>query len=132
MLLIILQNAYTTLPKLPPYDVWLATALWNSPTGIGLIKMLPEGIPYFIINSTDEVADNSRDVLKPNPHWIRKWIKLVKPRIVLACGKVAQRACTELQIDHVKAPHPAWTGLTKEKIEQVKTLIAENYRELEK
>ena len=124
--IVILQNAWYEKLKKKPYDKWLI-ALWKSHTGRRLIEMLPEGIPYFIINSTDEITDNPNDALEANYRWIRKWMRLVKPKIVLACGKVAQKACYELKIKHIIAPHPAWRGLMKLKTAQIKALIIDGY-----
>lgn len=124
MILVFLQNAWYRDLKRLPYDQWLIS-MWKSPTGRGLIKMLPEGVPYFVINSTDEIVDNSKEIKEADLHWMSMWIRFVKPKLILACGKVAQRGCYNLQVKYIKAPHPSWRGLTQSDIEKVKTLIKE-------
>lgn len=122
MILVILQNAWYRKLKKKPYDKWLI-ALWRSQTGKKLIKMLPQGIPFFVINSTDEVTDNPTDALKADHRWIRKWMRLVKPDIVLACGKIAQEACEQLGIETIHAPHPAWRRLSNTMTNEIRQKI---------
>lgn len=126
MILVILQNAWYHKNKKKPYDKWLI-ALWKSQTGKNLIKMLPEGIPYFIINSTDEIIDNPDDALEANHRWIRRHYFMVKPKLVLACGRIAQEACEQIGIPHMKVPHPTWRQFSNRLAEDIKEKVRKHY-----
>lgn len=111
-ILVVLQNAWYRDGKHRAYEKWLSD-LWNSHTGRRLMEMIPEQCAIYPVNSTGTVTDNTQEVPKGDPLYVRAAYRYFKPDIVLACGKLAQETCDLARIEHIVAPHPAWRGLTK-------------------
>lgn len=112
-LLIILQNAYG-LRADTPLPVW-DRLLWRSYTGKRLKEMLPDEVAdYTVTNASKMIGQDAGSVCPPDKEHIRSMIEFAQPRVILACGKIAQQALTEMGVEFIAAPHPAWRMLTKE------------------
>ena len=121
--LYILQNGYHSEKyRYRNLQEW-SVDLHRSHTGRRLMEMIPDGCYYFVINSTPEVGENVDSMLSPNLDYIISWINKIKPDVIVACGKVAQRACNKLLLDFISAPHPAWRQLSRNKTEEIRSLI---------
>ncbi|MCK5023833.1 MAG: hypothetical protein KAS04_06665, partial [Candidatus Aenigmarchaeota archaeon] len=86
--------------------------LHRSFTGKRLLRMIPDNCEHKVINSTPEIGDNAKSMLEPEHEYIKKHIGLFDPKLIVACGKVAQKACEEIGIDYFGIPHPAWRHLS--------------------
>lgn len=84
--------------------------------------MLPE-VDVYVINSTPEVGKHVNSILKPDLGHIKENIYVRKPRVILACGKVAESALEELEYDYISAPHPAWRQLSKARTAEIKKIL---------
>jgi hypothetical protein len=124
MILIILQNAWYENGKTPKYEKWLVD-LWHSHTGKRLIEMIPEGIPYFIINASPYCGVDASSYAAASPRHIKKWFKYSNPKVVLACGKIAQAGCRAASLDFVPAPHPAYRRLSKDDTAEIRRQLKE-------
>jgi len=125
-LLVVLQCAYATTQKrrkqLSNERIWLK-ALWSSHTGRMLKTMIPEHCLVYIINSSNHIGSASKAVFPPDVAHLKEKIEEIKPDVILACGRVAQKGMRAVGIPHIIAPHPAWRNLTKEHRQKVKGLI---------
>lgn len=114
MILFILQNAYKSdKHQFKNEDEW-SIELANSHTGRRLKEMIPNGADYKVINSSSIIGDCPDSQYEADLGYIKKFVDEIKPTIICACGKIAQKACTELGLNFVPAPHPAWRRLSKQ------------------
>lgn len=127
MILFILQNAYRSEKhQFTNNDEW-SRELLHSHTGRRLKEMIPEGYEYNVINSSPNIGNNSSSIYIADPQYIKTLVNKIKPDIIIACGRIAQDGCTELGLQYISAPHPAWRCLSKEITNNIKTkIIGEN------
>jgi hypothetical protein len=92
--------------------------------------MLPEDADIYVINASQYVGNHSGAVGKPDLVHIRGELDRVGPDLVLGCGKVAQRALDQLDAVHIKVPHPAWRQLKRERVLEIRDMLAELLEEL--
>lgn len=130
MLLVFLQCAWRPGGTFKTREQWLA-ALWESYSGKRLKEMIPTGITVWIDNSTPKVGDNPDAVFPPDLDYMEGIIKTVKPIAILACGEVAQKGLKDLGIAHIKAPHPAYRALSKEKTASIRAEVEREYYDYE-
>ena len=128
-ILVILQCAYGKTRRrrkqLKKRRLWLK-GLWRSHTGKRLNGMLPIKYNVRVINSTPEIGESVSACFEPDKEYIQKEIEDSAPRVILACGKIAQEGIKEVDdIPVIYAPHPAWRALTNEKIDEVRSKIIE-------
>jgi hypothetical protein len=113
MILFILQNAYRSdKHQFTNNDEW-SRELANSHTGRRLKEMIPDGMEYRVINSSNMIGNCPDSRYDANLEHMKKFIDEIKPSVICACGKVAQQGCAELGLDFIPAPHPAWRQLSK-------------------
>jgi hypothetical protein len=86
--------------------------------------MIPDGYDIVPINASPAIGDRVESVFPPDPLYVGRVWEILMPDVVLACGQVAQRAVSELGIEHIKAPHPAWRQLTSGIVDDVKERLA--------
>jgi hypothetical protein len=123
MILFILQNAYRSEKhKFTNRNEW-SKELLRSHTGRRLSEMIPDGYEYAVINSSPNIGDNSNSIYIADPQYIKEWVNKIKPTIIVACGRIAQKGCTELSLKYISAPHPAWRCLSKKITNEIKTKI---------
>lgn len=112
-LLVILQNAWGVEDGyIPSYD---RESFTKSYTGIRLREALPKDYNVKIINSSPAVGNTADSYFPPQPEYVFSWINKIKPDAILACGKVAEKAIKQLNINVpvVYMPHPAYRALSK-------------------
>lgn len=114
-LLVVLQNSYAKgnlqQGKYNP-ATWRKEYL-SSRTGIMLKRALPEGWAVRYTNANPKVGDNPKSVLEPDLRHLKKRFREVRPDILLACGRLPQRACMETwDGPMIGIPHPACRVLT--------------------
>ena len=128
-ILVFLQNAYYRRGRALPRKVW-EYALWKSHTGRRLREMLPSNCEVYIENASPKWGVESGACFPADTEHIQVIVKEQKPKIILACGTVAQAGLSELDIEFIPVPHPAWRLLSKEKIMEIRELLeAELYKE---
>lgn len=111
--LYILQNAYRSDKyNFRNKEEWHED-LFRSHTGKRLSEMIPEGVEYYVINSSPNIGSHADSKFPPDNNYISEWYNKIKPDVVVACGKVAQKGCDEIALEYIKAPHPAWRALSK-------------------
>jgi len=120
MILFILQNAYQSDKHQFKNDEEWSRELINSHTGRRLKEMIPNDMEYKVINSSDMIGDCPDSCYDANPLHIQKHINEIKPTVICACGKIAQKGCTELGLNFISAPHPAWRQLSKQQSSFIK------------
>ena len=111
MLLVVLQNTYELLTNTPEWE----TALWASHTGKRLREMLPDGMEFTVTNASKVIGSGVCSECPADTAHLTTIIEQVGPTRILACGKVAQAGLTELGVEFVAAPHPAWRLLSKDR-----------------
>ena len=124
MILVILQCAYYLDGKPRNRVAWLQ-GLEHSHTGKRLKEMLPTGIDYYVINASQEIGSSSDALFPPDNKYIKHTIEHISPTIILACGKVAQAAVDEIELDIpiIKTYHPAFRGLSKDMTKSINECI---------
>lgn len=122
MLLVILQNAYRETGKYKDRDEWMER-MWCSHTGRRLKEMLPD-IEVYVENANPKLGRESNSIFPPDISHLKNVIKVTKPKVILACGKVAQEGLDELGVDYIPAPHPAWRQLSKKDTSRIRKKIA--------
>ena len=123
MVIFILQNAYkSNKHQFKNEDEW-GKELANSHTGRRLKEMMPEGIEYKVINSSAMIGNNPNSCYNADLRYIKKFVEEMKPSTICACGRIAQKGCTELGLDFIPAPHPAWRQLSKRCSNNIKEQI---------
>jgi hypothetical protein len=123
MILFILQNAYQSSKHQFKNDVEWSRELANSHTGRRLKEMIPTGSEYRVINSSKIIGDNPDSCYGADLEHIDRFVNEIKPTVICACGRIAQKGCTDLGLDFIPAPHPAWRRLSKECSTYVRQLI---------
>lgn len=122
MILVVLQCAWYHDGKSRPYKTWIK-ALWKSHTGRRLKEMLPEDVPFVICNASPQIGQDAGASFKADPAHVADMINRVKPTIVLGCGAIAHSALSKLDVEYIKAPHPAWRRLTKERTKKIRHVL---------
>lgn len=121
--LYVLQNAYRTEKyNFKNREEWHGDLL-KSHTGKRLSEMIPENCEYFVINASKNIGTHADSKFPPDIEYITNWWNEIQPEIVVACGKVAQEGCDKANIEHIKAPHPAWRALSKEITENIRKMV---------
>lgn len=121
--LYVLQNAYRTEKyNFRNREEWHRDLL-NSHTGRRLSEMIPENCKYWVINSSPNIGNNADSKFPPDVGYIISWWNKIQPDVVVACGKVAQTGCNKANIEHIKAPHPAWRALSKQITKEIREKI---------
>jgi hypothetical protein len=121
--LFILQNAY----KSKKYNFrnnieWFAD-LCRSHSGKRLSEMLPDNGDIKIINSTPVIGNNAKSCYNADLIHIKKMIEKYNPDIICACGKISQEGCSQLNLNFVPLPHPAWRQLSKVETRKIKNKL---------
>lgn len=128
MILFILQNAYRSDKyNFRNREEWHRD-LMRSQTGRRLKEMIPDNIEFRVINASNKIGDHPDSCYKPNTKYISRWVRKINPKIICACGKVAQQGCRTLGLEFVEAPHPAWRALSKEITGQIKQKLSNGIR----
>lgn len=123
MILFILQNAYKSDKHQFKNEEEWSRELTNSHTGRRLKEMIPEGAEYKVINSSGIIGDCPDSRYDADLKHIKIFVDRIKPTIICACGRIAQKGCTELGLDFISAPHPAWRRLSKQCSNSIKEQI---------
>jgi len=125
LILFILQNAYQSDKHQFKNDDEWSRELANSHTGRRLKEMIPDGAEYKVINSSGMIGDCPDSCYNADLIHIQKHIDKIKPIVICACGKIAQRGCKELGLSFIAAPHPAWRQLSKQQSNYIKGQLRE-------
>ena len=123
MILFILQNAYISDKHLFTNEQEWSQELEKSHTGRRLKEMIPEGKEYKVINSSNMIGDCADSYYEADLKHIKNLVKQINPTVICACGKVAQKGCTELGLFFIPAPHPAWRQMSKKQSSAIKQLL---------
>lgn len=124
--LVFLQNAYDAYGVKDGYVPSITCDIFKMHhTGRRLKSMLPTD-DVEIRNCTPEIGKGVSSNLKPDIEYMKEQIKLIKPRVILCCGKNAGIAirkidcpCTALS----DVPHPAYRALSKGLCQSIKQNI---------
>jgi hypothetical protein len=123
MILFILQNAYTSDKHPFKNEVEWSRELLRSHTGRRLKEMIPDGVEYRVINASPAIGNNAKSCYDPDTEHIKTLVEQIKPDIICACGRMAQKGCKSLGYDFIETPHPAWRQLSKNKSNEIKEQI---------
>jgi hypothetical protein len=123
MILFILQNAYQSDKHQFNNEEEWSRELANSHTGRRLKEMIPEGKEYRVINSSPIIGDCADSCYIADTKHIEKLVNEINPTVICACGKVAQKGCTELGLFFIPAPHPAWRQMSKQQSGVIKQVL---------
>ena len=130
MILFILQNAYKSEKyKFNNNEEW-HSELMRSHTGRRLSEMVPNNADCRVINSTPKIGDDAKSCYGYDAKHIKKWIDIIKPDVICACGKVAQSGCENIGVSFIRAPHPAWRQLSKEITSKIRQDITASVRDV--
>lgn len=127
MLLIFLQNAYgVENGYIPSYS---RNSFANSHTGRRLKEALPLGYEFEIRNANPSIGDNPDSCFKPDIAYMTKQVMELQPKLILACGKIAQKGLENIETDVpiIKMPHPAYRALSKKITGEVRGTIEDYY-----
>ncbi len=105
--------------------VW-AKMLWLSQTGRRLLEALPAGAyEVKVCNANPSLADTPDGVFPPDRKHLRRVLRRVRPDVILACGKVANEALTQIEVTApvVEMPHPAYRLLSRRTTGDVKARL---------
>ncbi len=115
-LLVILQNPYKKgeLCKGWSRKRW-EKEFATSHTHTRLMEAIPEGINYCVTNASRVLADTPDEVMDADIPHLRRQINYHAPRVILACGRIAQAAIDFIRpnVPVVKMYHPAYRALSK-------------------
>jgi hypothetical protein len=123
--LVVLQNAYDKgrLRDGYQYHKWLRE-FQSSRTGVRLNIVTEDLTNVHYTNASPKIGCGPGSILPACKAHLRRTIKRVSPRIILACGAVAERAVTEIWPgDLIVMPHLACRVLTNNLLEQVCKLL---------
>jgi len=119
MILVFLQNAYRKNGNgYRNREHWLRR-MWLSHTGSRLKEMLPDESQVYVANANPRVGKETGAVFPPDLEHMQKIIDEINPELILGCGKVAQKGLSEIGVEYVSAPHPAWRALSKKETERI-------------
>ena len=128
-ILVILQCAYATTEQrrteIESRSMWL-DGLWASHTGKRLKKILPSNCIVDVINSTTKIGRVSSAVFPPDIQYVKEYIDVSKPTVVLACGKVAQNCMRKIGYVFIESPHPAWRRLSNKQVLVIRKRIGKH------
>lgn len=125
MILFILQNAYTSEKHPFKNEVEWGRELLRSHTGRRLREMIPENVEFKVINASASIGDNPNSLFNGDSKHISKQLKKIKPDIIVACGKVAQQICCDMEIKYMPVPHPAWRQLSKRETSEIRNYLSD-------
>jgi hypothetical protein len=123
-LLMVLQNPYSR-GRLDDHG-WNGSTwryeLSHSHTGIRMKEMFPDNYKVIVTNASPKMGKKSSDCFPPDIRHLKRVIKRTKPDIILAAGRMAQKAIDEIQpsCKVMKVPHPAWRGLSHKCTKKIK------------
>lgn len=123
MILFILQNAYQSDKHQFKNDAEWSRELASSHTGRRLKEMIPDDMEYKVINSSNIIGNCADSSYDADLEHIKKLVDEIKPNVICACGKIAQKGCKELGLNFIPAPHPAWRRLSKQCSSDIKEQI---------
>lgn len=119
MILVFLQNAYRKNGNgYRNREHWLGR-MWLSHTGSRLKEMLPDGSQVYIENANPRVGKETNSMFPPDLKHMQKVIDEVNPDVILGCGKIAQKGLSEMGVEYISAPHPAWRALSRKETERI-------------
>ena len=124
-ILIVLQNAYDKgrLRDGYQYHRWLRE-FRSSRTGVRLNAVTEDLTNVHYANTSPKIGCGPRSILPTCKTHLRRAIKRASPRIVLACGVIAEQAMSETWAgDLIAMPHLACRVLTNDLLEQVRKLL---------
>ena len=127
MILFILQNAYTSEKHQFKNEKEWSRELQRSHSGKRLSEMIPENVEYRVINASPEIGDNANSIYKADTTHIKRLVKKFSPKVIVACGTIAQAGCELLGLSYISAPHPAWRQLSKEITSEIKRQIEKEF-----
>jgi len=123
--LVVLQNAYDKGKLRDGYQYyrWLHE-FKSSRTGIRLNAVTEDLTNLHYTNASPKIGCGPKSILPACKAHLRRTIKRVSPRIVLACGAIAEQAMSETWSgDLIVMPHLACRVLTNNLLEQVRQLL---------
>jgi hypothetical protein len=124
-ILFVLQNAYRSDKYNFKNDEEWSRDLFRSHTGRRLKEMIPDGVEYFVINSSPEIGDHPASCYKGDPEYVKEKISFYRPAIIVGCGKIAHQALNEAGVVFLPVPHPAFRCLSKKTTSNIKALLAD-------
>ena len=124
MILFILQNAYMN----ERYEFSTYTerlqCMHNSHTGRRIREMFPNtDEEIFVMNSSPSIGDSPDSCFKADLTHIKNQIDYKRPRVIVACGKIAQEGCEKLGVKYIATNHPAYRALSKKETSRVAELL---------
>lgn len=123
-LLVLLQNAYIADREVEEGYVpdFSLRSFRESHTGKRLKNAIPEGVEVKVRNSTPLIGQTADSFFPPSVLYVKCQIESIDPDIILACGKNANEAIDQLdlQCPVVKMPHPAYRQLSNKMLGRVK------------
>ena len=123
-ILFILQNGYHSEKyQFRNLEEWYVD-LERSYTGKRLKKMIPDNADPKVINASENIGNESSSCFPADANYIKKMIDKYKPKIICACGKIAQDGCEEIGIDYIPLPHPAWRQLSNKRVNEIKSKLS--------
>lgn len=126
-LLVVLQNAYIADREVEEGYVpdFSLRSFRESLTGKRLKHAIPEGVEVQIRNASPLIGRTADSNFPPSVSYVEAQIKRIRPHVILACGKNANEAIDQLEVDcHVvRMPHPAFRQLSNKTLEQVRRKI---------
>ncbi|MCI0388600.1 MAG: hypothetical protein MOB07_07515 [Acidobacteria bacterium] len=123
--LVVLQNAYDKgrLRNGYQYHRWLRE-FRSSRTGVRLNAVTEDLTNVHYANASPKIGRGPKSILPACKAHLRRAIKRASPRIVLACGVIAEQAVIETWAgDLIAMPHLACRTLTNDLLEQVRKLL---------
>jgi hypothetical protein len=127
-LLVVLQNAYGVEEGyVPSFD---KPSFFNSHTGRRLREVMPPGAKVEIVNASPLVGDRADSCFAPDWQYVDSVIRKTKPTVILACGKMAQKAMASIDtsIPVIEMPHPAYRLLSKKMTRSYRRRVEEALR----
>ncbi len=123
LILFFLQNAYRSEKYNFRNEKEWHRDLLRSHTGRRLSEMIPDGADVRVVNANPNIGNNADSCYNPDLRHMEKMIKKYSPDIICACGRMAQQGCSDLGIEFIAAPHPAWRALSKEITMNIKRML---------
>jgi len=126
-IVIFLQNAWSPVyaGRKWPRQSWLR-ALSTSRSGQRLTALTDDFNECE--NTTEEVADHPDGICQPDPQHIGRVLKARKPKVVIACGKQAEKAISAAWSGPlIVVPHPACRVVTTAAYLKAQSLITESF-----
>lgn len=106
-------------------QVW-RKELGSSRTGVRLQEALPaETFEVVVCNASPALADSPDGIFPADLGHLRRVVRRTEPDVILACGRVAQKAMAEISpaIPVVAMSHPAYRLLSNQKTAEIKSQL---------